>query len=358
MSNQRKVKNILVTGGAGFIGSAFIRSVLKQKDFSGQVVNFDLLTYASSLESLQEISADSRYTFFQGNILNHKKLMTIFDQFQIDTCVHFAAETHVDNSIRTPEVFLKTNVEGTFQILECIRKRPETHLHHISTDEVFGSIAKGTFTEKSPYQPNSPYAASKAASDHLVRAYANTYQLSTTISNCSNNYGPFQHSEKLIPQMIKKVLLKQKLPIYGEGKNVRDWLFVEDHVEAIWQIIKTSRSNETYNIGGNGEKNNLEIVHLLLNLIAEALQQEKADLFSLISFVTDRPGHDFRYAIDFSKIKNQLHWQPKVTLKEGLRRTVQWYLAHREWLLTARPLQKLLDKKELLPSKAKSSLLS
>lgn len=358
MLNKRKVKTILVTGGAGFIGSAFIRSVLKQKDFSGQIINFDLLTYAASLESLQSIASDPRYFFYKGNIVDQKKLLALFEKFKIDACVHFAAETHVDNSIRTPDVFFKTNVEGTFQLLECIRKRPEVHFHHISTDEVFGSIEKGAFTEKSPYQPKSPYAASKAAADHLVRAYANTYQLSTTISNCSNNYGPFQHSEKLIPQMIKKALLKQKLPIYGEGANVRDWLFVEDHVAAIWQILNTSSSGETYNIGGNGEKNNLEMVKLLLKLIAESLKLPKADLFSLISFVADRPGHDFRYAIDFSKIKKRLNWQPKVNLEEGLRQTVNWYLTNQQWLLASQPLQKLIDKKNLFSSNSKSSLLS
>ncbi len=347
MVKIRKLKNILVTGGAGFIGSNFIRFVLKQKKIKGKIVNFDSLTYAASLESLKEIEKDPRYFFVKGNILDQKKLLFTFKKFEIDTCVHFAAETHVDNSIYAPDLFFKTNVEGTLWLLESIRKNPDIHFHHISTDEVFGSAGKGFFKETSPYLPNSPYAASKAAADHLVRAYVNTYKLSATISNCSNNYGPFQHNEKLLPQMIKKAMLKQNLPIYGDGSNVRDWLFVQDHVEAIWRILEKSPSGETYNIGGDGEKSNLEIVHLLLEEIAFLTSVEKKELASLISFVKDRPGHDFRYAIDFSKIKNKLGWQPKTDIKQGLRKTISWYLQNQSWLFKKAPLQRLMSKKQL-----------
>lgn len=339
---RRKLKTILVTGGAGFIGSAFIRFVLGQKDFQGTLINLDLLTYASSKESLKAVEKDKRYVFFKGSILDQKKTLGLFDQFQIDTCVHFAAETHVDNSIFAPDLFLKTNAEGTFQMLEAVRKRPNVHFHHISTDEVFGSIKEGFFSEKSPYLPNSPYAASKAAADHLVRSYANTYKLSTTISNCSNNYGPFQHSEKLIPLMIKKAILKQKLPIYGQGLNVRDWLFVEDHVAAIWQILNFSQAGESYNIGGGSEENNLDLIHLLLKILADFLKRDIKEFLSLISFVEDRPGHDFRYAIDFSKIKKQLGWQPAVSLEEGLKKTAHWYLKNQKWLLKALSLKQQL----------------
>ncbi|MFA5249857.1 MAG: dTDP-glucose 4,6-dehydratase [Parachlamydiales bacterium] len=341
----RKINSLLVTGGLGFIGSAFIRFVLKQKNLQIRVVNFDLMTYAASLESVKKIAKDPRYFFVKGNILDQKKVLEAIDRFAIDACIHFAAETHVDNSIADPKLFLRTNIEGTFELLECLRKRPSLHFHHVSTDEVFGSLENGFFNEDSPYRPNSPYAASKAASDHLVRSYARTYKLSTTLSNCSNNYGPFQNAEKLIPQMLKKALLKQRLPVYGTGENVRDWLFVEDHVAALWQILLWAAPSQTFTIGGGAEKTNLELVRRLLELLAFELKEAPQKYLDLISFVKDRPGHDRRYAIDFSRLRKQLGWQPQVDLAEGLKKTLRWYLANREWLFSQKaPLKQLIKK--------------
>lgn len=320
---MRPTSSLLVTGGAGFIGSSFIRYLLRSAEFTGRILNYDLLTYAASLSYLDGFQEHPRYRFIQGDILNQSLVEKLIAEYEIDTIVHFAAETHVDRSISSALPFIETNVKGTLSLLEALRKTPYVHFHHISTDEVYGSLGEsGCFTEHSPYRPNSPYSASKAASDHLVRAFAHTYGLSTTISNCSNNYGPCQYPEKLIPLMIHNCLKKKALPIYGRGSNVRDWLYVDDHAEAIFRILQKGKKGQTYNIGGGTEVSNLEMVHLLIELI----QAEKPDDYrSLIRFVQDRPGHDYRYAIDNSKIRNELGWNPATSLPEGLKRTVKWY---------------------------------
>lgn len=329
MLTQRHPKNILVTGGAGFIGSAFIRYTLQNiPDFQGQVINLDLLTYAGDLQNLSEVENNPRYFFRQGDINNQALVEHLCLEHQIDTIVHFAAESHVDRSIEHPSSFLETNVLGTQKLLEVVRNNPQIHFHHISTDEVFGCLGDtGSFNEDSPYNPNSPYSASKAASDHLVRAYGTTYNISYCISNCSNNYGPCQHPEKLIPLMLTNALKELPLPIYGEGKNVRDWLYVEDHVEAIWKILHFGVKGETYVVGGGAEWSNLQLVHYLLKELASIQNLPSSRLESLITFVKDRPGHDYRYAIDNSKIRNTLGWVPRHSFEEGLRKTILWYLA-------------------------------
>ncbi len=328
----RKIKNILVTGGAGFIGSAFIRYLLqKVEGFDGCCVNFDALTYAGNLENLTPIADDPRYHFQQGDIRNQPLVEHICDEYEIDTIFHFAAESHVDRSIAGPKAFLETNIIGTFHLLEVVRKQPHIHFHHVSTDEVYGELGEtGYFTEKTPYAPSSPYSASKAASDHFVRAYGKTYDLSTTISNCSNNYGPYQFPEKLIPLMISNCLQNQPLPIYGKGTNVRDWLFVDDHAEAIWLVANRGDKGETYNIGGEAERNNLEVIEGVVDILSKHLNE---DFHHLITFVEDRPGHDFRYAIDCHKIKSELGWRAHHSFEEGLMHTVSWYLKHREWVV-------------------------
>lgn len=327
MEQKRKFSNVLVTGGAGFIGSAFIRYLLTKDEFKGKVVNYDLLTYAGNLENLKSVSNDQRYFFVKGDICNKPFFEKICDEHKIDTIVHFAAETHVDNSISSPMVFLNTNVLGTFTILESLRQRPEIHLHHISTDEVYGSLGKdGFFTEKSKYDPSSPYSASKAASDHFVSAYSKTYSLSTTISHSTNNFGPHQHEEKLIPLMIFNLLRNKKLPIYGNGQNVRDWLYVEDHADALYHILKFGKSKEVYNVGGGEEKTNLEVIHILIDILARITKEPREKYLNLMSFVKDRSAHDFRYAVDCSKIKKELHWKPSHTFYEGLEKTIFWYL--------------------------------
>lgn len=318
----REVKNILVTGGAGFIGSAFIRYLLLS-DFNGRVVNYDLLTYASNLKNLQGVTDHPRYSFVLGDICDSSLLKATLEKYEVDTIVHFAAETHVDNSIIDPFLFLKTNVIGTFTILEILKEKKNVHFHHISTDEVYGSILEGYFHEKMRYDPSSPYSASKAASDHYVLAYHKTFGLSVTLSHSTNNYGPGQHVEKLIPLMIKNCLEKRPLPVYGDGKNIRDWLYVEDHAEAIFKIIKFGRSGETYDIGGGEEKRNIDVIRAVISKV-EKLKKE--DLSHLITFVKDRPGHDFRYAIDSSKIRNALQFSPKHTFEKGLEKTILWYL--------------------------------
>lgn len=324
---MRSIGNLLVTGGAGFIGSAFIRFLLKNPAFTGKVVNFDLLTYAGNTDNLKGVDQSKRYRFIQGNILDGDLVNDLLLQEEIDTIVHFAAETHVDRSISTPKGFIDTNITGTFSLLELVRKNPSIHFHHISTDEVYGSLGEsGFFHERSPCRPNSPYAASKAASDHLVRSYLNTYKISATLSHCSNNYGPCQYPEKLIPLMIMNALQRKPLPIYGNGANIREWLFVEDHASAIYQILTQGKNGETYDIGGTEEVSNLNLIHLLLSLIAEETSCPKEELISLLRFVPDRPGHDYRYAIDDSKIRNELGWEPKTSLHEGLRKTIRWYL--------------------------------
>jgi len=322
---MRTNARLLVTGGAGFIGSAFIRYLLRLPDFHGRILNYDLLTYAASLEFLNGFHEHPRYRFVQGDILNQPLVEKLIEEGEIDTIVHFAAETHVDRSIASAKPFVETNVLGTLSLLEAVRKFPHVHFHHISTDEVYGSLGEsGTFNERSPYRPNSPYSASKAASDHLVRAFGHTYGISTTISHCSNNYGPCQHAEKFIPLMILNCLKRKPLPVYGRGANMRDWLYVDDHAEAVWRILQRGKKGQTYDIGGKTELTNLELLHVLIDLIQA---QKPGDYRSLIRFVQDRPGHDFRYAIDCSKMEKELGWQPTTSLKEGLTRTVRWYMS-------------------------------
>lgn len=318
----RPLHNLLVTGGLGFIGSAFIRFVLQKTD--SRVVNLDAVTYAANFENLQELESHPRYQFVEGNILNEALVQTICEEEKIQAIVHFAAESHVDRSIDSSRPFLETNILGTAALLEVVRKFPHIHFHHISTDEVYGSLGKeGFFTEESRYQPNSPYSASKASSDHLVRAYGHTYHLSHTISHCSNNYGPGQYPEKFIPLMLRNCLDRKPLPVYGNGGNVRDWIYVDDHVEGIWAVLEKAKSGSVYGFGGGTEKTNLEMLQLLIEILAEETGTDAKEYVSLIQFVTDRPGHDFRYAIDSSKAKKELGWIPKIALKEGLKKTIQ-----------------------------------
>ncbi|MHC1784060.1 MAG: dTDP-glucose 4,6-dehydratase [Anaerolineaceae bacterium] len=329
---------VLVTGGAGFIGANFIHYLLSVEP-TVQITNLDALTYAGSLENLTGLPDAGRHTFVHGNICDGTLLEKLFREKNFDTVVHFAAESHVDRSILGPMEFIQTNIVGTAALLDAARQawisRPGIELsscrfHHVSTDEVFGSLKPGepAFTENTAYSPNSPYAASKASSDHLVRAYHATYGLPVTITNCSNNYGPLQFPEKLIPLTILNALAGKKLPVYGDGKQIRDWLYVEDHCEAIRLVLREGRTGVTYNIGGDNQPTNLEIVYT----ICEILDREKPDSphkphKNLIQFVTDRPGHDRRYAMDIDKIKRELGWQPSHTLRQGLEKTVAWYLA-------------------------------
>ena len=323
---MRKINNILVTGGAGFIGSSFIRFILSLEDFKGKIINYDLLTYAGNLQNVKSIENDKRYNFVKADICDTSFLEKICNSSDIDTIVHFAAETHVDNSIEGPKAFLQTNVIGTFSILEVVRRNPHIHLHHISTDEVYGELGEvGFFNEETKYNPSSPYSASKAASDHFVLSYYRTYGISVTLSHCTNNYGPFQHVEKLIPLMITNAIDGKKLPIYGEGKNVRDWLYVDDHAEAIWIILKKGKNGEVYDIGGGVEKTNFEVVDEILQILSKMLGTSTIKFTSLIEYVEDRPGHDFRYAIDISKIDRELGWMPKYNFTDGIRKTISWY---------------------------------
>ncbi|HEY2811541.1 MAG TPA: dTDP-glucose 4,6-dehydratase [Rhabdochlamydiaceae bacterium] len=331
---MRSCKRVLVTGGAGFIGSAFIRYVLHAKQAPCErLVNLDLLTYAADLRNLSSCEQDARYLFLKGDVCDEGLVENICKEEKIDVIVHFAAETHVDRSICDPKVFCHTNVYGTLALLEVVRRHKEIHYHHISTDEVYGSLQdRGVFSESSPYSPNSPYAASKAAADHFVRAYAHTYGLSVTLSHCTNNYGPCQHVEKFIPTMIASLVSGQPLPIYGKGINVRDWIFVEDHSEAVWKILQRGASGETYAIGGECEKNNLEVAHTVIDVYSQLTQVDAHALRSRIAFVPDRPGHDLRYAIDPKKIKNELSWSPQHDFASGLSKTVAWYLENVERL--------------------------
>ncbi len=330
------MKNVLVTGGAGFIGSNFIRYLLAREP-EVLIVNLDLLTYAGSLENLRDLPDPQRHIFVRGNITNRELVRYLFEQYAIDTVVHFAAETHVDRSILGPSPFIQTNVVGTLTLLEVAREmwqgRRDVRFHHISTDEVYGSLGPDDppFRETTPYAPRSPYAASKAASDHLVRAYGHTYGLPITITNCSNNYGPYQFPEKLIPLMILNALQGKPLPLYGDGQQIRDWLYVEDHCAAIHRVLVAGSPGETYNIGGGNQPTNLEIVQHLCHILDEIAPQG-APHARLITFVKDRPGHDRRYALDTQKIRTQLGWQPQETLESGLRRTVTWYLQHLDWV--------------------------
>ncbi len=349
MTFPRNPKAVLVTGGAGFIGSNFIRSLFKNELFKGVVVNLDCLTYAGNLENLEEVERDfggERYFFEKAGINDRDLLEQIFDRHGIDAVVHFAAESHVDRSIHGPGEFIQTNIVGTFSMLETARAawndRRDVVFYHISTDEVYGSLGdEGHFFENTPYAPNSPYSASKASADHLVRAYFHTYGLPVVISNCSNNYGPYQFPEKLIPLMILNALEGKHLPIYGDGKNVRDWLFVEDHCSAINRILMYGEAGETYNIGGENERQNIDIVHRICEILQENCPPEKNDAFGqngirhyrdLIVYVKDRPGHDRRYAVNCDKLKESLGWSPSLTFEEGLRLTVRWYLDHEDWV--------------------------
>lgn len=334
MQYVRKVKNILVTGGAGFIGSAFIRYLLTDiKNFDGLIVNYDLLTYAGNLENLSSVENDSRYVFTQGDISNEALVEHLCHEHEIDTIIHFAAESHVDRSILGPKAFLETNIMGTFHLLEVVRRNPNIHFHHVSTDEVYGCLGDtGFFTEETSYSPNSPYSASKASSDHLVRSYGETYHLSTCISNCSNNYGPFHFPEKLIPLTILNCLDEKPLPVYGDGTNVRDWLYVEDHVSALWLLLNHAKKGETYNIGGECELRNIDLIHIMIEMFETLNIKDAKVLENLITFVKDRPGHDFRYAIDCTKIKNEMGWKPTNSFDEGIKKTIQWYLENLEWV--------------------------
>lgn len=336
---QRIIKNVLVTGGAGFIGSAFIRYLLSSKrDFKGRCINLDALTYAGNLENVSLVSSDPRYLFVKGDVRQGDLIAHICREYEIDSIIHFAAESHVDRSIVGPQAFIETNVMGTFQLLETVRKNPHIHFHHVSTDEVFGMLGEsGQFREDSPYRPNSPYAASKAASDHLVRAYGHTYQLSVCLSNCSNNYGPYQFPEKFIPLLILNSLAKKPLPVYGNGLHVRDWLHVEDHAEALYLLLMHGQRGESYNIGGESEWKNIDLVHEIIQMIAEAQGSDLKELQQLITFVEDRPGHDFRYAINSSKIRQQLGWAPAHDFKDGLQKMVAWYMDNLDWVKIVQP---------------------
>ena len=336
-------RNVLVTGGAGFIGSNFVHYLLRT-DPEVRIVTLDALTYAGSLENLKDLPDPARHSFIQGDIADRALLDQIFAEHTIDTVVHFAAETHVDRSIHDPGVFVRTNVLGTFTLLEAARKAwlvdkivpvGQARFHHVSTDEVFGTLTREEppFEESTPYQPRSPYAASKASSDHFVRAYHITYGLPVSISNCSNNYGPRQFPEKLVPLMILNASSGKPLPVYGDGMQIRDWLYVDDHCEAIWQVATRGQVGETYCVGGDNQPPNIEIVRTICQIMDELQPRSVwAPHEKLISYVADRPGHDRRYDIDITKIKNELGWQPRHSLKQGMLDTVVWYLEHPEWV--------------------------
>lgn len=335
---------VLVTGGAGFIGTNFVYH-LRRHQPDWQVLNLDLLTYAGNPDNLADLKDDPGHTFVRGDVADRELVSALFARHPIDRVVHFAAETHVDRSILDPEVFVRTNVQGTFTLLEAARRswqglpgsaaRPR--FLHISTDEVYGSLQPGDppFTEDSPYAPNSPYAASKAGADFLVRAYFRTYGLPALITNCSNNYGPYQFPEKLIPFTLSQALQQKPIPIYGQGTNVRDWLFVEDHCRGLLKVLEEGVPGQTYNIGGRQEWPNLELVRLLLRLL-QAQRPDLGELERLITFVPDRPGHDWRYGLDPGKMEGQLGWRPQVSLVEGLKSTISWYLEHQDWLARLR----------------------
>lgn len=336
---------ILVTGGAGFIGSAVIRYLIGET--TEQVINLDKLTYAGNLESLGQAADSERYSFEQVDICDVAELQRVFSVYQPDAVMHLAAESHVDRSIEGAAEFIKTNIVGTYQLLEVARdywmqlpavRKEGFRFHHVSTDEVYGDLADTAelFSEQTPYAPSNPYSASKASSDHLVRAWARTYGLPIVVTNCSNNYGPYQYPEKLIPLMVLRALRGQSLPIFGDGQQIRDWLFVDDHARALYKVLKYGKIGETYNIGGHNEQTNLDVVKTICDLLEELVPEKPGSLShfeQLITYVADRPGHDVRYAIDASKIQCELGWQPQESFKSGLRKTVQWYLDNPQWLL-------------------------
>ena len=355
MMSARKLKNILVTGGAGFIGSNFINylfglsatgeKAFMDSGFTGNIVNVDCLTYAGNLENLAQVEekfGGKRYFFEKIDICDRAEIERIFRQYDIDTVIHFAAESHVDRSILGPEAFVRTNVMGTFTLLDVARTfwnvsldnpRDDVLFHHISTDEVYGSLGKtGYFTETTPYDPRSPYSSSKASSDHLVMAYYHTYALPITLSNCTNNYGPYQFPEKLLPLMISNIRDGKNLPVYGEGLNIRDWIYVEDHNRAVWQIVNDGKTGEKYNIGGENEWQNIKLLHKVIELTSAEVGKSAAEVEKTIVHVKDRPGHDARYAIDCTKIKKELGWERKMTFEQGLSMTVKWYLTHPDWV--------------------------
>lgn len=334
----RTFQNILVTGGAGFIGVNFIRWLFARPEFHGRIINFDALTYAGNPLSLTDVAEQvgGRYVFVKGDICDAAAVKQAIELHEVDAIIHFAAESHVDRSIVRPDEFVRTNILGTYTLLQAAREhQPQVrHFHHISTDEVFGTLgAEGFFTEETPYAPNSPYSASKASSDHLVRAYHETYGLPTTLSNCSNNYGPYQFPEKLIPLMILNALEGKPLPVYGNGLNIRDWLYVTDHCSAIWDIIQQAAYGTTYNVGGKNELTNIAVVEMICSLLdaKAAPLPSGAPRSSLITYVKDRPGHDLRYAIDCSRIQRDLGWAPEQTWETGFAATVDWCLSHLDW---------------------------
>ncbi|WP_353931208.1 dTDP-glucose 4,6-dehydratase [Okeanomitos corallinicola TIOX110] len=339
--NKNNLPTLLVTGGAGFIGANFVLQARKGK--WGNIINLDKLTYASNLQNLAELKNDSGYTFVQGDISNYELVSYLLEKHQPDAVINFAAETHVDRSILTPLNFIQTNVVGTFQLLEASKtywqklnseKQESFRFLHISTDEVYGSLnpTDTAFREDTPYAPNSPYAASKAGADHLVRSYYHTYNLPTLTTNCSNNYGPLQFPEKLIPLMILNALNDQPLPIYGDGQNIRDWLYVGDHCDAIYLVLKAGKIGESYNIGGLNEQTNLVVVNKICAILDELAPKNNFRYSDLITFIKDRPGHDRRYAIDCSKINQELGWKPQENFESGLLKTVQWYLNNSAWV--------------------------
>lgn len=334
--------NLLITGGAGFIGSNVIHHIIKQPEIS-KLVNLDCLTYAGHLQNLEKVSKNPKYVFEKVDLRDKSSVFHVVEKYKITHVMHLAAESHVDRSISGPADFIQTNVIGTFNLLEACRtqwieslshtSKCDCWFHHVSTDEVYGSLgATGFFTETTPYAPNSPYSASKAASDMLVRAYHHTYGLPTVITNCSNNYGPYQFPEKLIPVVIQSVLARKPIPVYGDGKNVRDWLYVRDHAEALWTVLQKGKTGETYNIGGHNEWANINIVQLICDIIDEFSPQSGGNSRKLISFVKDRPGHDRRYAIDAGKIQRELGWMPAHKFEDGIRETIRWYLDNQAWV--------------------------
>lgn len=340
---------LLITGGAGFIGSNLIQHVIDRPEIT-QLINLDCLTYAGHLANLEPVAKHPKYVFEKVDLRGKPEVLRVVQQYKITHVMHLAAESHVDRSISGPGDFIQTNIVGTFNLLEACRSQwlaagasaaGETRFHHVSTDEVYGSLgATGYFTETTPYAPNSPYSSSKASSDMLVRAYHHTYGMRTVITNCSNNYGPYQFPEKLIPVVIQNVLSRKSIPIYGDGMNVRDWLYVRDHAEALWRVLTAGKDGETYNIGGHNEWANIHIVEAICDLIDEMAPKLGGGSRKLMAFVKDRPGHDRRYAIDASKIERELGWKPAYTFEKGIRETVRWYLDQQAWVQTV-----LADKK-------------